>query len=139
MLVIYSPHACFSAGADLRERAAMTPAEVRDFLDLLGGTISALERLTHDMCYLYGRATKAGSICPPAYYADLACERGRSFIDVLLRSSPPDADGQSSTTGRSGPRTPEERAAEKDRVFERAQELWGNGVHDDLKNSMFYI
>ncbi|KAF3480882.1 argonaute [Arthroderma uncinatum] len=30
-----------------------------------------LEDLTHNMCYLFGRATKAVSICPPAYYADL--------------------------------------------------------------------
>ncbi|KAK1774471.1 post-transcriptional gene silencing protein QDE-2 [Copromyces sp. CBS 386.78] len=36
-----------------------------------------LEKLTHDMCYLYGRATKAVSICPPAYYADLVCGRAR--------------------------------------------------------------
>ncbi|KAJ6439029.1 Piwi, PAZ and DUF1785 domain protein [Purpureocillium lavendulum] len=31
-----------------------------------------VEDLTHDMCYLFGRATKAVSLCPPAYYADLA-------------------------------------------------------------------
>jgi hypothetical protein len=36
-----------------------------------------LEMLTHSMCYAYGRATKAVSICPPAYYADLACARAR--------------------------------------------------------------
>lgn len=29
--------------------------------------------LTHRLCYLFGRATKAVSICPPAYYADLVC------------------------------------------------------------------
>ncbi|KAG6119255.1 hypothetical protein E4U14_005609 [Claviceps sp. LM454 group G7] len=37
-----------------------------------------LERLTHEMCYLFGRATKAVSICPPAYYADIVCERARA-------------------------------------------------------------
>ncbi|KAG5951896.1 hypothetical protein E4U53_002052 [Claviceps sorghi] len=37
-----------------------------------------LERLTHELCYLYGRATKAVSICPPAYYADIVCERARA-------------------------------------------------------------
>uniref|UniRef100_L2G683 RNA interference and gene silencing protein n=1 Tax=Colletotrichum fructicola (strain Nara gc5) TaxID=1213859 RepID=L2G683_COLFN len=30
-----------------------------------------LEKLTHNLCYLFGRATKAVSICPPAYYADI--------------------------------------------------------------------
>ncbi|KAL3462797.1 ribonuclease H-like domain-containing protein [Aspergillus heterothallicus] len=36
----------------------------------------ALEGLTHNMCYLFGRSTKTVSICPPAYYADLVCEHG---------------------------------------------------------------
>ncbi|CAH0016445.1 unnamed protein product [Clonostachys rhizophaga] len=36
-----------------------------------------LEKLTHELCYLFGRATKAVSICPPAYYADIVCERAR--------------------------------------------------------------
>jgi hypothetical protein len=36
-----------------------------------------LESLTHELCYLFGRATKAVSICPPAYYADIVCERAR--------------------------------------------------------------
>ena len=40
-----------------------------------------LENLTHNMCYLLGRATKAVSICPPAYYADIACERARRYLD----------------------------------------------------------
>ena len=39
-----------------------------------------LEDLTHNMCYLFSRATKAVSICPPAYYADLACERARCYL-----------------------------------------------------------
>lgn len=38
---------------------------------------SSLERMTHDMCYAFGRATKAVSICPPVYYADLVCTRAR--------------------------------------------------------------
>lgn len=38
-----------------------------------------LKTLTHNTCYLFGRATKAVSICPPAYYADIACERARRY------------------------------------------------------------
>jgi eukaryotic translation initiation factor 2C len=34
-------------------------------------TSDVLEELTHNMCYMFGRATKAVSICPPAYYSDL--------------------------------------------------------------------
>ncbi|KZV70247.1 enoyl-CoA hydratase [Peniophora sp. CONT] len=44
-LIVYSPHSAFCAGADLRERASMSPDEVRDFLDMLNETIAALEAL----------------------------------------------------------------------------------------------
>ena len=40
-----------------------------------------LENLTHNICYLFGRATKAVSICAPAHYADIACERARRYLD----------------------------------------------------------
>ncbi|TPX10167.1 uncharacterized protein E0L32_001364 [Thyridium curvatum] len=41
------------------------------------GAANYVEKLTHDMCYAYNRATKAVSICPPAYFADLVCTRAR--------------------------------------------------------------
>lgn len=40
----------------------------------------ALEDLTHNMCHLFGRATKAVSLCPPAYYADILCTRIRCYL-----------------------------------------------------------
>ncbi|KAK0641136.1 ribonuclease H-like domain-containing protein [Cercophora newfieldiana] len=43
-----------------------------------------LEKVTHDMCYMFGRATKAVSICPPAYYADLVCTRSRCHNSSLF-------------------------------------------------------
>ena len=47
-------------------------------------------KLTHSLCYLQGRCTKAVSICPPAYYADLICDRARLFLaEYLGRSWPP--------------------------------------------------
>lgn len=76
---------------------------------------------THNLCYLFGRATKSVSICPPAYYADLLCERGRCYIHGLL------TDG--STTGQE---TPEAN-------FARARQTWGTGVASALRESMFYI
>ncbi|MCJ1459955.1 hypothetical protein MMC28_010334 [Mycoblastus sanguinarius] len=45
-----------------------------------------LEQVTHSLCYLFGRATKAVSICPPAYYADLLCERGRCYLNKALNA-----------------------------------------------------
>ncbi|KAK0652744.1 hypothetical protein B0T16DRAFT_443896 [Cercophora newfieldiana] len=45
------------------------------------------ERLTYYMCFQYGRATKAVSICPPAYYADLVCTRARAHNQRLFEES----------------------------------------------------
>lgn len=50
---------------------------LRDAIGLGGGE---LEKITHNLCYHYGIATKAVSICPPAYYADILCERGRCYL-----------------------------------------------------------
>jgi eukaryotic translation initiation factor 2C len=52
-----------------------------------GNTADVLEDLTHCMCYLFGRATKAVSICPPAYYADLVCERARCYLSHVFEGS----------------------------------------------------
>ncbi|KAJ4311326.1 hypothetical protein N0V94_008001 [Neodidymelliopsis sp. IMI 364377] len=44
-----------------------------------------LQNLTHSLCYTFARATRSVSICPPAYYADLLCERGRSYLHSVLK------------------------------------------------------
>ena len=85
----------------------------------------------HTSSYLYARATKAVSLVPAAYYADLACERGRCYINDFLNLG----DEKSSTAG--GKK--KDKDEEKDRVFQAAKVSWGEGVHIDLRNSMFYI
>ncbi|KAI1205258.1 Piwi-domain-containing protein [Annulohypoxylon truncatum] len=42
-----------------------------------------LETFTHSLCYLFGRSTTAVSICTPAYYADIVCQRARCYADDL--------------------------------------------------------
>lgn len=42
-------------------------------------------RLTEDKRQ-YGRTTKAVSICPPVYYADIICERGRCYLMKILNT-----------------------------------------------------
>ncbi|KXT15726.1 hypothetical protein AC579_1559 [Pseudocercospora musae] len=39
-----------------------------------------LQRVTHDFCYAYARATRGVSYCAPAYYADRLCDRGRAYL-----------------------------------------------------------
>ncbi|KAL6303624.1 Piwi-domain-containing protein [Sparassis latifolia] len=89
-----------------------------------------LQQGTHTASYGYVRATKAVSLVPPAYYADLACERGRSYINSIMEA------GEDKTSTRGGRETMEE---QKQRVYDQAMRLWGNGVHVDLRESMFYI
>lgn len=48
-----------------------------------------LEQITHNLCYLHGTTTSAVSICPPAYYADKICERGRCYIADHIDSKKP--------------------------------------------------
>ncbi|KAI1464868.1 Piwi-domain-containing protein [Daldinia caldariorum] len=43
-----------------------------------------LEGLTQGLCYMFGRATMPVSVCTPAYYADIACERARCYLDRLF-------------------------------------------------------
>jgi hypothetical protein len=77
-----------------------------------------LERVTHDICYLFGRATKAVSICPPAYYADILCTRARVHMAALF-------DGASSVAGSQGSAGVMAARSRK--------------VHERLKDSMYYI
>lgn len=79
-----------------------------------------LEELTHNICYLFARATKAVSICPPAYYADLACERARCYLSGVF--DPVTPGGSSVTSGT--------------KVNVNAADV---KIHQKLQNSMFYI
>jgi len=81
-----------------------------------------MQQGTHHFSYQYVRATKAVSLVPPAYYADVACERARCYLNRYFVSK--DNKGK-------GKRT-------KEKVLEDAKKEWP-GIHDNLKTSMFYI
>ncbi|OCK75132.1 Piwi-domain-containing protein [Lepidopterella palustris CBS 459.81] len=72
-----------------------------------------LQKLTHNLCYTFGRATRSVSICPPAYYADILCERGRSYLHNVLK-------GDAS-------------------VLYNPQKQWRRDCHKNLQGSMFYL
>ncbi|KAL8769505.1 MAG: hypothetical protein Q9209_004566 [Squamulea sp. 1 TL-2023] len=76
-----------------------------------------LENLTHSLCYLYGRAMTAVSICTPVYYAHLACERARCYLSTHYSMPVPEP-------GQNPPPTP---------TSDDVQ------VHPTLKDKMFYI
>ncbi|KIV99370.1 uncharacterized protein PV09_08915 [Verruconis gallopava] len=75
-----------------------------------------LERSIHTMCYGFYRATKAVSLCPPAYCADKAAERFRAFLYQDMN------DDLSSVSS-----------------FSSTGASWSRGVHQDLAESMFYL
>ena len=81
-------------------------------------TADVLEDLTHNMCYMFGRATKAVSICPPAYYADLVCTRARCYLSRIFDATP-----AASTVGGGG-NDPQQNEVR---------------IHPDLADTMFYI
>ena len=70
---------------------------------------------------MFARATKAVSLVSPAYYADLACERGRCYLHKLLQGF--------------GPPNPTE-----ENVWKSAVDSWQGGVNGKLlKDTMFYL
>ena len=95
-------------------------------------TADQIQTGVHNASYMYARATKAVSLVPPAYYADLACERARCYLGALL-----DADDSRSSSSKAQSKGDIE--AERLRVYNEAVRMWGAGVHADLKDSMFYI
>ena len=87
-----------------------------------------IQQGTHDASYLYARATKAVSLIPAAYYADLACERGRCYLNDFL------VDDKSTSAGGGGRLDREEEAKP---VFEAAKRAWGEGVSASFSSFFF--
>ncbi|KAH6903111.1 ribonuclease H-like domain-containing protein [Coprinopsis sp. MPI-PUGE-AT-0042] len=82
--------------------------------DEIGFNADTIQTLTNSVSYMFARATKAVSLVSPAYYADLACERGRCYV---ANSS-----------------------ADKDAIMREATALWNAGVNGPaLKDTMFYL
>ncbi|KAJ2990784.1 hypothetical protein NUW58_g2785 [Xylaria curta] len=77
-----------------------------------------LEKLTYELCHVFGRATKAVSIVPPAYYADILCTRKRCYHSALFDTSDTRSTVSSTSTEQDGP------------AF---------NIHQNLAGSMFYI
>lgn len=82
-----------------------------------------LELFTHDLSYVYGRATRAVSVCTPAYYADILCTRARAYMSALDNERFK-FDIRTSIAGDS--------RAHEERIMD-------GRIHPDLENSMYWI
>ncbi|KAJ7747641.1 argonaute-like protein [Mycena maculata] len=123
----YIPLNFLQAHAGLQ--GTVKPTHYTVVYDELNLTADELQKGSNDFSYLYARATKAVSLIPAAYYADLACERGRCYLNHFM------VDDKTTSSGR-GKVVREE---ERQRVFNAAKQAWGEGIHADIRDSMFYI
>ncbi len=107
-------------------------------------TADMVQQGVHTASYLYARATKAVSLVPPAYYADIVCEQARYWIHGFLNLGP-GSDTATSTDGGGGGASAassamrKAREASEQRVFDSAQRMWGKGLPPNLQDSMFYL
>ncbi|KAJ3789398.1 argonaute-like protein [Lentinula aff. detonsa] len=92
--------------------------------DEIGFKADELQNLTNAVSYMFARATKAVSLVSPAYFADLACERGRCYIHKLLQGIT---------------RVNTNATNADDLVFREADEMWHRGVNEAIKDTMFYL
>ena len=90
--------------------------------DEIGLSPDELQVLTNDLCYTFARSTTAVSIVSPAYYARLACERGRCYLRSLFQGITKQPDD----------------LYDQDPMLE-AKSLWKDGVAQPLKETMFYL
>jgi eukaryotic translation initiation factor 2C len=93
------------------------PAHYVVIKDQIGLDADCLEQVTLNLCHLFGRAPKAVSYAPPAYYADILATRGRAYLFNTLQED----HGADSTTGSTD------------------DSEWNGTIHDRLKDSMFYL
>ncbi|KAI0313106.1 Piwi-domain-containing protein [Amylostereum chailletii] len=99
-----------------------------------------IQQVVHSTSYLWARATKAVSLIPPAYCADVVCEQARywiqGFLNHVFEGSSTGSEGSKETGGAHARRKREEAEAN---VYQAAQRMWAGGLHDNLKGSMFYM
>ncbi|KIK92862.1 hypothetical protein PAXRUDRAFT_829570 [Paxillus rubicundulus Ve08.2h10] len=92
-----------------------------------------LQGLTNDLSYVFARATKGVSLVAPAYWADIACERGRCYLRNLFGGH-----GDSVPAGGKGNNRSNKRSEVE--VFEQAKKTWNGGVSGPkLKDTMYYL
>ncbi|KAH8113207.1 Piwi-domain-containing protein [Phellopilus nigrolimitatus] len=82
-----------------------------------------IQQGAHDASYLWAPTTKSVRLVPPAYAAERARQRARLYLHEILPPPP-------------GSR---ESAMDEAQILRRAKELWGTGVHENLRGSMFYL
>jgi eukaryotic translation initiation factor 2C len=115
------PHACLQGTARPAHYVVVLDEVFRGRQPkgLLQNAADSLEELTHNMCHLFGRATKAVSLCPPAYYADLLCTRLRCYLSDQF--------------------DPNDSSATPSVASSAAAPIFDINIPENLRDSMYYI
>ncbi|KAI0483833.1 ribonuclease H-like domain-containing protein [Xylaria cf. heliscus] len=94
---------------------------IDEVFEASAGSLAAnqLINLTFELCHLFGRATKAVSICPPAYYADILCTCHRVLYADYFENS----DTMSIMSG----------------ATEDTSNIPARVVHENLRDTMYYL
>lgn len=96
---------------------------LKDYRHQSPNSAELLENFTHDMSYLFGRATRAVSVCTPAYYADILCTRARAYMSALANPDTRSMIEESIANGRP----------------ESQKRVLDGKIHPDLARSMYWI
>ncbi|KAF7950518.1 hypothetical protein EAE96_007801 [Botrytis aclada] len=93
-----------------------------------GYTIDQLEEITNKICHTGSRATTALSVCTPARYADILCDRLRCYMHPALNGEIHDLTGDNSA---------------RLNAFRADNRIWGsangNPWHPNVNDIMFYL
>lgn len=90
------------------------------------GPADTLEDVTQSLSYVSARSTRPVSICAPADYADLVCERARCYLSRIFD---PSARSESGMSQQSGSGEEEHRAQFQEEI----------NLHEKTKDVMVYI
>ncbi|KAG9784617.1 hypothetical protein KCU88_g2686, partial [Aureobasidium melanogenum] len=118
---LINSHITYGEGQDfflISQKAIQGTARPTHYVILHNGTTfgrDQIAQMTHNLCYLFGRATRSVGVCPAAYYADLAADRARCYMRRIYSPG--------STNQR----------------FDAAMANVNLKLHPDLEKTMFYL
>ncbi|TVU15756.1 hypothetical protein EJB05_39294 [Eragrostis curvula] len=98
------------------------PTHYYSLMDEHGFGSDDLQKLVHNLCFVFARCTKPVSLATPVYYADLAAYRGRLYYEGIMASQPQRSGGPPSSSSGSSSEVVN---------FPR--------LHQDLEDMMFFI
>ncbi|KAG1743894.1 hypothetical protein EDB19DRAFT_1827264 [Suillus lakei] len=110
--------------------------------DESGLSANDIQQGMHTMSYLYAHTTKAVSLVLLMYYADLVCELVQCYLDGFLNMEQPPVPGSSEGKSKGKRKAmmkdvADEREVANQCVYDAALHAWGNGIHLDLKETMW--